>query len=251
MAANARFRRPDFFRFGSLNESFAGCAPTVGVRRLPLQSPSSMRYSYPADEKKYDWLPLLLDAYNILDRAASLGLKEERRKRGREVACRKGCYECCLRPSVPITKIELAGISWYASEKLAGGIRDIVKRQLLDHLQTSQCPFLVDTACSIYPVRPIACRQFHVFGDACAKGEDPGVTRPTDIWSPGREVAQKVAMKILPFFGISSEKQKIIAFKSGFIVRESKEMHKMDWNVVYQAMVLFDTQIGPMQTTAD
>jgi len=185
---------------------------------------------------------MLLDAYNILDRAVLFGLKKERKKRRQEVACNKGCSECCLGPRVPFVGIELAGISWYTSEKLAGGIRDKVKHQLQNHLETTQCPFLVDNVCSIYPVRPIACREYNVFGPPCAKGEDAWQTRRKDVWSPGRDVAKKVAMKILPFFGITSKKQKIAAFESGFMLAQSKEMHKFDWNIVYKTMVLFDAQ---------
>ncbi len=209
-----------------------------------MSVPIFPRYSYPEDEAKYDWLPMLLDAYNILDRAVAIGLDEERRKRRQEVACTKGCSNCCLSPRVPFVGIELAGISWYASEKLAGSIREKVKHQLQHHVETTQCPFLVDDACSIYPVRPIACWEYHFFGNPCAKGEDAWETRRKDIWSPGRDVAQKVAMKILPFFGITSKNQKIQAFKSGFIAAQSKEMHHFDWNHVYKTMLLFDTQQG-------
>ena len=207
-----------------------------------MHSKKSMRGSYPEDEQKYDWLPMLLDAYGILDRAVSLGLNNERRIRNQEVACRKGCSDCCMKPSIPITKVEMAGISWYTSEKLTGEIREQVKNQLLNHLETTKCPFLINTVCSIYPLRPIACRQFHVFGNPCEKGKDPSLTRPKDVWTPGRETAKKVALKILPFWGITSEKQKMMAYLSGFIHKESIEMHKLDWTLVYETMVRFDSK---------
>jgi uncharacterized protein len=198
------------------------------------------RFLYPEDERKYTWLPMLLDAYGIIDQASLLGLNMERRIRHKEVACKKGCSECCMRPSIPFTQIELTGISWYACEKLENGIRDKVMNQLQNHLKTAQCPFLVDNCCTIYPVRPIACRQFFVFGDTCAYGEDVSRTRQNDTWSPSRDVAKKVAMKILPFWGIASQKQKILAFESGFISSNSAEMHLTDWVHFHKRMILFD-----------
>jgi len=208
-----------------------------------MSVPVFPRYSFPEDERKYDWLPILLDAFNILDRAIAFEVENEKRKRQQELACNKGCSNCCLNPTVPFISIELTGISWYTSEKLTGAVRDTVKLQLQHHLESAQCPFLVEGVCSIYPVRPIACRQFHVFGAPCTKNEDPSVTRLKDVWSPGRDVAQKVAMKLLPFYGITSKKRQIQAFESGYISQQAKEMHTFDWNVVYRVMLHFDDKL--------
>lgn len=201
---------------------------------------TATRFSFPEAENKYQWLSMLLDGYHILDRANNVGIDIEERKRRQKVACGEGCFHCCLNPTVPITAIELAGISWFACEQLTGDIREEVKAQLLIHEETTACPFLVNKVCSIYPVRPIACRAFHVFGEKCTPGEDPWLTRRKDIWSHGKETALKVSMKILPFWEITKPKEQKRAFEAGFIMANSKNMHEYDWTQIHRTMLLFD-----------
>jgi Fe-S-cluster containining protein len=198
------------------------------------------RFNFPDAEKKYKWLSMLLDGYHILDRANKVGIDKEEKKRGQKIACGKGCFHCCLNPTVPITAIELAGISWFACEQLTGDTREKVKSQLLAHEETAACPFLVEHVCSIYPVRPIACRAFHVFGEQCTPGEDPWLTRRNNTWSHGKETALKVSMKILPYWDIKNPKQQKKAFEFGFIMNNSKNMHEYDWTQIYNTMLLFD-----------
>ncbi len=49
-----------------------------------------MRYSYPEDEEKYDWLQVLLDAYNILDRSVSFDLNKERENGAKKLPVKRG-----------------------------------------------------------------------------------------------------------------------------------------------------------------
>lgn len=198
------------------------------------------RYDFPVDEMKYDWLSMLLDALHFTDRAVAVGIAAEERTRRQAVACHEGCFNCCLRPTVPLLPIELAGISWYASEKLTGTVRDAVKHQLQRHLESPQCPFLVQGRCSIYPVRPIVCRTFHVFGESCAKDEDPFHTRRRDMWCPGRDIGDKVLDITLPFYGITSKKTKKQALESDFLENHTKLMHEIDWNLFHDSMCRFD-----------
>lgn len=195
------------------------------------------RHIYIEDEEKYDWLPMLLDAYKIADDGTAKCLKAS----GKGSPCSKGCYACCLNPSVPINPIEIAGISWYCAEKITGQLRKKLKQKLLKHNDDSlECLFLIEGSCSIYPLRPLACRQFYVFGEKCKPFEDILKTRPQDILRFDRKYAKKVAMKILPFFEIFKDSDKIKAFDDGFIMAVSIEMHRLDWKEIYKNMISFE-----------
>ena len=198
------------------------------------------RHSFPEDEKKHPWLPILLDAFNILDRAVAVGIDEKQRRGQSRLACSRGCKSCCLNPRLPITSVEFAAITWYAAEKLAGETREKVKGQLARRASSPQCPFLVEGVCAIYPVRPLSCRQFHVFGEPCALTEDVYVTRPKDIWLPGKEIALRVSMKLLPLYGFHSKKQQMKAFDSGVMLELFKEMHTYDLMPIHDAMLSFE-----------
>ena len=205
-----------------------------------MAAPIASRFDFPKDEKKYPWLSMLLDAYHILDIANEIGINEESEKRGQEVACGESCYHCCLRPVVPIIGIELAGISWFSCEQLTGKVRLKVKGRLLAHKETTSCPFLIEKICSIYPVRPLACRSFHVFGEKYNKEEDPWETRRKDVWSHGKETALKISMTILPFWNITDREKQKAAYESGFIMNEAINMHEYKWAQIQTSMLQFD-----------
>lgn len=200
------------------------------------------RFRFPVDEARYDWLTILLDAYYIVDMGAVVGLIKEERRRKSKVMCHKGCFTCCLKPSVPMTPLEIQGLSWFSSERLENPLRKKVKEQLHKHKDTTQCPFLVEGLCSVYPIRPIACRQFFVFGSPCMANEDPIIARPKDIWFPGREVAKKASFIMLPFYGITDKTAQLIAFESGYIHNISRDMHTLDWTLIAMTMELFDSK---------
>ncbi len=101
---------------------------------------------------------------------------------GRNPACGRGCAACCRSHlTIPVYPLELIGIYWYPVEKVAGRIRDKLEKQLAEYRPNTPCPFLVDAACSIHPMRPMACRQLNVFGKVCAEGEDAYHTRRQDV----------------------------------------------------------------------
>lgn len=88
-------------------------------------------------------------------------------------ACRKGCNYCCYyrvvaRPYEVLAIVDhvrhsfaptLRGQVVARAEANAAKIRPMTARQQI--ATNIQCAFLVDGTCSIYPVRPLACRNFH------------------------------------------------------------------------------------------
>jgi len=191
---------------------------------------------------------MLLDAYYKDDVGILKELKVAERKRGSKIACCKGCHYCCLKMEVPISQIEIMGLSWYSSEKVIGTVREKLKEQLLNYKKNLHCPFLIDKICVVYPVRPLICREFFVFDSPCKPNEDVLKTRPSDIWSPSRKVCKSAAFKILPFYGITDEKEKLIAYESGFISQNSRPMHTCDWTLVYDTMIKFDPIVESLPT---
>lgn len=159
---------------------------------------------------------------------------------GATVACGNGCDACCRNASVQLTQPELQGISWYASEQLAGDLRVKVRRRLEHHRETPECPFLVEHSCAIYPVRPLACRQFLVKSTPCAVGEDVSISRPSDIVRKPRSNAKKVAVQLLKFWNFHSEKARVKAFENGFIFEAGRMMHDYPWEMIARTMDHFD-----------
>ena len=123
------------------------------------------------------------------------------RSEGREVSCKAGCGACC-RQLVPIAEAEAHGIARLVAElpeprrrvvreRFAAARRSLEEAGLLDRLLAPEtirdeavtsfgleyfsaqvaCPFLEAESCSIYPDRPIACREYLVTSPAehCAQ----------------------------------------------------------------------------------
>ena len=130
------------------------------------QRPSTriVRLRFAADETKYSWLSMLLDAYFITDQGVAEGIELMRRK-GHRLACAKGCSSCCVtHRSIPAYPLELVGITWYAVEKLSDPIRSNLSTRLQEHQKGDPCAFLLDGICSIHPLRPmpVTCRRSHI-----------------------------------------------------------------------------------------
>jgi Fe-S-cluster containining protein len=182
-------------------------------------------------EQRYPWLVILLDSYAVCDEGTAKDLAREKNKQGCSVACHKGCSACCLNPVVPISELELRGISWYVSEQLDQNTQDQLIPRLENHKDTSECPFLLNHICSIYPMRPIACRIFHMFRKACTPYEKVIRTRPQDVFTQNRDTARRVALRFLDadVYGLKTELEKEEAFDQGIMMKMSTQMHEVDW----------------------
>ena len=209
---------------------------TRASKKLQRAIKAAERPSYPEDEARLPWLSVLLDAYHVIDAGTVLELRDEERRRGARAACLRGCDSCCLRPVVPLNPLETQGICWYASKRLEGAVRQTVQEQLRRHRQTPRCPFLVDSACAVYAVRPHACRILHVFGRPCGPEEEVELTRPGDIWTHSAEVARLAATIMLPHFGVSGRREMGDAFEEGLLYDISVPLHEFPWEELVERM---------------
>jgi Fe-S-cluster containining protein len=200
------------------------------------------RLSFPSDEKKHFWLPVLLDAYFVIDKGVAEAVKAEFIK-GRKLACAKGCSNCCrTHQTIPVYPLELVGLSWYVTEKITGPERNIIKNQLVDYKENDPCPFLANGACSVHPMRPVACRQFNVFGTPCAEGEDPYYTRRQDVLNPVKKYTDRAFFIMLPFYGVDDEKERRKIIESGGVHHVVKLMQTCNWKSLSDKMADFERE---------
>lgn len=75
-------------------------------------------------------------------------------------ACKRGCSACC-HITVNITEVEAQIIEEHTGRRYKRLTTPIRHRE--SAFTGMPCPFLVENACSIYPVRPFACRHHMSF----------------------------------------------------------------------------------------
>lgn len=194
------------------------------------------RLVFPSDESVHPWLPILMQAYCIVDRGVAKAVHEEK-KRGGSLACAKGCSACCsTHKDIPLYPLELEGIIWYTTEKMPPPLRDALKQRLHEFRRTDPCPFLVEGICSIHKVRPMACRQFNVFGRPCDTGEDPYFTRRHDVMAPVKRHVDQAFFLMLPLHGIENEAERRRMIESGAVHRMVRELHRCNWHELAERM---------------
>jgi Fe-S-cluster containining protein len=203
---------------------------------MGARSQNVKRFSLPDDERRHPWLRILLDAYHVLDKGVMKSVETER-KRGRVPACGKGCSNCCrTHQDIPVYPLELVGISWYAAEKVAGSQRESLKKRLSAFRKTDPCPFLSGGVCVIHPVRPMACRQFNVFGAPCGEGEDPYHTRREDVMDPVKKYVDQAFVIILQHHGIEKSSERARIVESGGMHKLARELHGCNWRLLAERM---------------
>ncbi len=200
----------------------------------------SRRVHFPEDEQRLPWLPMLLDAYALADTGVAIAVREEGKKRNKKLACGKGCGNCCAQQQdLPFFPHELVGIYWYASEKMAPAVRDIVRGRIAG-AAASACLFLVDDSCSIHPLRPIGCRQFNVFSAPCSPGEDPYYTRRDDVLTPSADYTDRAFAAVIPFYNMNGERDIAKAIK--LIRSQIMNLRSFDWSKLLVVMEQADTR---------
>ncbi len=188
------------------------------------------RVSFPEEEEKSSWLAFLLDAYLAADTQVMDEIAAELSKKGRSLACTKGCSTCCrTHITIPVYPLELLGIYWYSIDIVAGDKRQAMHDQLKSYEHGAGCPFLVEGACGIHPMRPLACRYFNVFGTPCGDGEDPFFSRRKDVLTPDEKQKNKVLSHMLPYHGITGRQDKKAAIKSDYLFQHVRNLQEVDW----------------------
>lgn len=114
-------------------------------------------------------LPIAVRMYRSIDDAITAEVK----KKNLPTACRAGCSYCCYY-RVVASPLEIIAISEHIKGTWSQQRQEWIGQRIADHrMATShltpeqhtrsniQCPFLEDNRCSIYAIRPIACRTHH------------------------------------------------------------------------------------------
>ncbi len=198
------------------------------------------RLNYTEDEARFPWLVRLLDAYHTIDQGVSSAINYHQQD-GRNLACAKGCSSCCTTHSdIPVYPLELMGMSWYVIEKLEPPLRDQLQQQLQQLNTVKGCPFLIQGACSIHPMRPIACRQFNVLDKPCAEGEDAFHTRKRDVIEPIKRYMDNAFDVMLPFYGIKKKGERRKAIKNGTLHASARVMQECNWENLPKKMKEYD-----------
>ena len=201
---------------------------------------AATRSRFADDDARQPWLALLLEVQQLTDQAVSEGIQRETRK-GKNLACARGCASCCrTHTDIPVYPLELMGIAWYATEKLEAPLRAQVQLQLQQHADNAACPFLVDEACAIHPLRPMACRHFNVFERQCAPGEDAFHTRREAVLTPIKILKDKTLRVMLRHHDIKSETERRRQVETGEVHRLAQSLRDLRWETLAARMTAFD-----------
>ncbi|MCW8929809.1 MAG: YkgJ family cysteine cluster protein [Gammaproteobacteria bacterium] len=202
--------------------------------------PPPQRVSFAEHEQRLPWLSILMDAYLITDQGISESIKREE-KQGKKLACARGCATCCKsHETIPVYPLELMGMSWYVIEVIEGELREKLKAQLRNLESLQSCPFLIDNACSLHAVRPMACRSFNVFNKQCIDGEDAYYTRRDDVLTPIQKYNDDAFDVMLPFYGIKNKAERRKMIKTGGMHQMAKVMRDLNWSSLPDKMDAFE-----------
>ena len=167
--------------------------------------PLNSRHRDPALERALPGAALMLEACALVDASVGAAVAAARGA-GRGLACGPGCDICCRQP-IPVTPLEFLVIRAQMRFRLAPDIRARLERQHEEQCAAEPeplrrpCPYLLDGACSVYAVRPLACRRYLVLGRPCAPGETCTESRPGDMLIPARKALHAALALTFPWYG--------------------------------------------------
>jgi len=127
-------------------------------------------------------------------------IKAERPPSG-PFACAQGCNTCCSQPELSLSAVEVFCIAEHIEKTFSAAEAENL-RQRLDRLKIAkektaldtpqplyECPLLTEQGCSVYDVRPFACRGHHSYDLAqCEEAKRSGFTIPV-IHQYGEQVS--------------------------------------------------------------
>ena len=188
-----------------------------------------------------DWGPMLREMHAEIDRGIAGAIRREGKRRGRHLACSRGCDVCCrVNSDIPVFPIELAGISRHCVEGLEGAVREAVRESCATHERGGPCPFLVAGMCAVYPVRPLACRLLAVFGTPCAEGEDAWHARRGDVLAPPAGLVTKAYRAMLPFHGVTKPQDQESWLARGLLRTLVRNLPELEWATLAALMMAAD-----------
>lgn len=165
-------------------------------RAAPAPAWLPLRHKDAALERLDPGFPLLLDALAMIDYAVTRALGE------RVPACKAGCAVCCDQP-IPLTPLEVMLLHTHNRLRRKSFAPDASALRHHDKdgaCSSFLCPFLQDNHCGAYAVRPIACRQYLVFGVPCLPREEPMESRPQDVFTPDYTAMNAALLHTLPWY---------------------------------------------------
>lgn len=187
------------------------------------------RLKYPAAQTQHPWLAYAFEAYYRADVGVAKGIQQQERH-GKKLACAKGCAACCKsHTTIPLFPLELLGLYWYVTQVMPPETRTRLKPQLANHSTGEPCPFLLEGACAVHPMRPLACRHFNVFGKTCAEGEDAFYTRRDDVLTPLKTHQDAALQAMLPFHGFTTAVQQAAAMQQSYLQQQARVLQEIDW----------------------
>ena len=93
------------------------------------------------------------DFLNKLDARLEVYFKAQ----SEHICCKKGCSACCEKGDYPLSDLELKYLMQCFSN-LDNETKVKVQKNFQSTQKGGQCPFLINSECSIYNYRPIICR---------------------------------------------------------------------------------------------
>lgn len=155
------------------------------------------RVAMPRAERLTPWLRHLFDLYAVVDMSVAKALEASALDvPGRKAGCFRGCSWCCHHV-IPVTPLEVAGLTWFTREEMRPGVRKNLRNR---KGAGTLCRFCLGGVCAAYAVRPVACRRFMVLGVPCAENEDATAARPEDMLRPDRELLEAAFALTLPYY---------------------------------------------------